>query len=394
MPEQEMGQAGQHRLVRIQEGIREIILIPTAHVSPQSVELVRRVIEEERPGSVCIELDEKRFHNIQNPKEWENTDIVGVIKSKRVGFLLVNLALSSYQKKLARQLDTPVGGEMLQGIESAREVGAQLVLADRDIQTTFLRIWRKLGMWEKAKMMAGLLLTSGDDTEITEEMLQSMLQQDMLESLVADMKTEFPVIGEVLVAERDRVLAENIRRAPGDKVVAVLGAAHVAGVEQALRGPAQSIGAYTKAPPKKKTSKLVGWIIPVLMLCLFAYGFLHGVESGLRQLSVWVVWNGGLAALFVALALGHPLSIITAFLAAPITSMNPLLACGWFAGLVEATLRKPTVKDLQEVGEDIFRLKSFYRNRLLRVILVVIMGNVGSSIGTVVAGLDIVKNLF
>jgi len=143
-----------------------IRLIATVQDSRERAELVKQVIEEEKPDSVCVELDEDRYKNIQNPKSWENMDIVKVIKQKRVGFLLANLALSSYQKKMAKKLDTPVGGEMLQGIESAKATGATLVLADRNIQTTFLRIWRKLGMWEKTKLLIGLNLPLCCDTEI------------------------------------------------------------------------------------------------------------------------------------------------------------------------------------------------------------------------------------
>ena len=189
---------------------KEIILIATAHVSRESAELVKQVIEDECPDSVCIELDEDRYSNIQNPKAWESTDIVKVIKSKRVGFLLANLALSSYQKKIAKKLDAPVGGEMIQGIESAKETGANLVLADRKIQTTFLRIWRKLSIWEKAKLLVSLIFSFDEDAEITDKDLQELLQADMLESVLIDMRKQFPKIGDLLISERDQYLALKI----------------------------------------------------------------------------------------------------------------------------------------------------------------------------------------
>lgn len=173
------------------------------HVSRESVELVKQIIEEERPDSVCIELDDDRHKNIQNPKTWENTDIIKVIKSKKVGFLLVNLALSSYQKKIAKQLNSPVGGEILQGIEIAKTVGANLVLADRHIQTTFLRIWRKLNLWEKIKLICSLLFSFDDDSEISEKDLQELLKADMLKSVLRNMNKQFPKIGEILINERE-----------------------------------------------------------------------------------------------------------------------------------------------------------------------------------------------
>jgi len=372
---------------------KEIILIATAHVSRESAELVKQVIEEERPGSVCIELDEDRYSNMQNPKAWENTDIVKVIKSKRVGFLLANLALSSYQKKIAKKLDVPVGGEMIQGIESAKETGANLVLADRKIQTTFLRIWRKLSVWEKAKLHVSLIFSFDEDSEITDKDLQELLQADMLESVLIDMRKQFPKIGDILISERDQYLASKIKDAPGQKIVAVLGGAHVPGVKEEIYR-SQDVDRISDIPPKSPVSKIISWAIPATIICLIIYAFVVNVQTGLQQLLSWVLWNGTLAALFTALACGHPLSILTAFAAAPITSLNPLLACGWFAGLVEATVKKPTVQDVMNVQTDIFSLKGFYKNRFLKTLMIVVLVNIGSSIGTFVAGTDIIRNLF
>jgi len=372
---------------------KEIILIATAHVSKESAELVKQVIEEERPDSVCIELDEDRYSNIQNPKAWENTDIVKVIKSKRVGFLLANLALSSYQKKIAKKLDVPVGGEMIQGIESAKETGANLVLADRKIQTTFLRIWRKLSIWEKAKLLVSLIFSFDEDAEITDKDLQELLQADMLESVLIDMRKQFPKIGDILISERDQYLASKIKDAPGQKIVAVLGGAHVPGVKEEIYC-SQDVDRISAVPPKSPVSKIISWAIPAAIICLIIYAFVVNVQTGLQQLSSWVLWNGTLAALFTALAFGHPLSILTAFVAAPITSLNPMLACGWFAGLVEASAKKPTVQDVMNVQTDIFSLKGFYKNRFLKTLMIVVLANIGSSIGTFIAGTDIIRNLF
>jgi len=380
-------------ITRLEYQGKELILIATAHVSKESSELVKQVIEKERPDSVCIELDEDRFNNLQNPKAWENTDIVKVIKSKRIGFLLANLALSSYQKKIAKKLDAPVGGEMIQGIESAREVGADLVLADRKIQTTFLRIWRKLNIWEKAKLLASFLFSFDDDTDISDKDLQELLQADMLESVLVDMRSQFPKIGDILISERDQYLAAKIKDAPGKKVVAVLGGAHVPGVKEEIYRT-QDIDSISVIPAKSPTAKVISCMIPAVILCLIIYAFILNVQTGMQQLSSWVLWNGTLAAIFTALAFGHPLSILTAFVAAPITSLNPMLACGWFAGLVEATVKKPTVHDVLNVQTDIFSLKGFYKNRFLKTLLIVILANIGSSIGTFIAGTDIISNLF
>lgn len=372
---------------------KEIILIATAHVSRESVELVKQIIAEERPDSVCIELDEDRYNNIQNPKAWESTDIIKVIKSKKVGFLLANLALSSYQKKIAKQLNTPVGGEMIQGIESAKELGATLVLADRKIQTTFLRIWRKLNLWEKGKLLVSLLFSFDEDTKISDKDLQELLKADMLESVLIDMRKQFPKIGEILISERDQYLAFKIKEAPGKKIVAVLGGAHVPGVKNEIYR-SQDMESISTIPPKNPMTKIVGWLIPAAVIALLLYAFIVNMQTGLEQLTAWVLWTGVMAALFTALSLAHPLSIITSLIVAPFTTLNPVLACGWFTGLVEATIKKPTVQDIQNISEDIFTIKGFFKNRFLRIILVVFMANIGASIGTFIAGADIIKNLF
>lgn len=380
-------------ITRLEYQEKEIILIATAHVSRESAELVKQVIEEERPDSVCIELDEDRYNNMQNPKAWENTDIVQVIKTKKVGFLLANLALSSYQKKIASKLDVPVGGEMIQGIESAKETGANLVLADRKIQTTFLRIWRKLSIWEKMKLLFSLIFSFDDDDEISEEDLQKLLQADMLESVLNDMRKQFPKIGEILISERDQYLASKIKEAPGKKIVAILGGAHVPGVKEEIYRT-QDLDAISTVPPRSSLSKVVGWIIPIAIIGLIIYAFALNVETGLTQLSAWVLWNGGFAALFTAFTFAHPLSILTAFVASPITTLNPMLACGWFAGLVEASVKKPTVHDVLNVQTDIYSLKGFYHNRFLKTLMVVVFANIGSTIGTFFAGAGIIRSLF
>ncbi len=373
---------------------KEIILIATAHVSKESAELVKTVIAAEQPDSVCIELDEARYQNMQNPQAWENTDLVKIIKTKKVGFLAANLLLGSYQKQIAKKLNVQVGGEMKQGIESAAEIGAHLVLADRNIQTTFLRIWRKLGFWEKSKLLTGLLFSFDDDEidDISDKDLQEMLQEDMLGSVLSEMRDEFPKIGEILVSERDQYLAAKIKEAPGPKIVAILGGAHVPGVKEEIY-KTQDIERISTVPPKSRWSALAGWIIPIAIILLFAYAFAGGVQAGLQQLTVWVLWTSILAAVFTALSLAHPLSILTSFVAAPFTTLHPLLACGWFTGLVEAVIRKPTVADVQNVSQDIFSIKGFYRNRLLRTLLVIFMANLGASLGTFIAGADIIRQL-
>jgi pheromone shutdown-related protein TraB len=383
----------ENNVTRLDYNGKNIILIATAHVSEQSAQLVKKVIDEERPDSVCVELDEGRYKSIMNPKAWESTDIVQVIKQKKVGFMLANLFLSAYQKKIARQLNTIVGREMLQGIESAKETGAELVLADRQIQITFRRIWKKLGLWGKFKLFYSFLFSFVDDSKITEEDINEILEKDILESAILEVRNEFPAIGEVLISERDQYLAYKIKEAPGKKIVAVLGGAHVPGIKEEIY-KTQDIEKITTVSKGSPVFKIIGWAIPVAIIGLIAYGFITNIQTGLEQISAWFLWNSLFAGLFTILALGHPLSILTSIVAAPFTSLNPMVACGWFTGLVEATVRKPTVQDVNNIPEDIFNFKGFFKNRFLRVFLIIVMANIGSSIGTFVAGADIIKNLF
>jgi len=380
-------------IIKLNYQDKEIVLVGTAHVLKESAELVKKVVSEEEPDSICIELDEGRLHNIKNPKAWENTDIIQVIKAKRVGFLLANLVLSSYQKRIAQELNTTVGQEVLQGIECAEEINAELVLADRSIQTTFLRIWRKLSFWEKGKLMFGLLLSGDQENEVSDDDLKKLMEEDILEAAMADMRKQFPKIGEILISERDQYLANKIKNAPGKKIVAILGAAHLIGVKEEIF-KTQDMEKITEIPRKSRVSSVIGWTIPVCIIGLITYGFITNIQTGLNQISAWILWNGIFAALFTAISLGQPLSVLTAFVAAPFTSLNPFLACGWFAGITEATIRKPTVQDVINIPTDIFSVKGFYKNRFLRTMLIVIMANIGSSIGTMFAGVDIVKNLF
>lgn len=378
-------------LIRINYNDKEIILIPTAHVSVESAKLVKETIEKEKPDSVCIELDEGRYASLKNPEAWKNTNIIDVIKQKKVTMLIANLILSSYQKRVAQKLKTKPGQEMMQGMKSADEIGAELVLADRDIQTTFKRIWRHMGFFEKIKLTVSLIFAD-DDEEVSEEDLSELIQKDNLENVIDDLGKSYPQIANTLLHERDEYLAYNIKNAPGEKVVAVLGAAHTPGVQKEIFKK-QDIDELNIIPEKSFGSKILPWIIPALIVALIVYSFYTSINTGMNQLKSWFIFNSLFAAGFTILSLGHPLSVLTAFVVAPFTSVNPILACGWFAGLVEATVRKPTVEDVNNIPEDIFKLKSWFKNKFLKALLVVIMANIGSTVGTIIAGTKIIQNL-
>ena len=379
------------QLIRIDYQGKEIILIPTAHVSQESVNLVRETIKEENPDSICIELDDQRYKNLKNPEAWKNTNIIDIIKEKKVTLLIANLILSSYQKNIAKKLKTKPGQEMMEGMKASEEMGINLVLADRSIQTTFMRIWRKMGFFEKIKLFFSLM-SIDDDEDVSEEDLQRLIERDNLELAIEDMGKDYPQIAATLLHERDKYLAYNIKNAPGNKVVVILGAAHTLGVEEEVFKD-QDIEELDKVPPKSFMGKLLPWIIPALIVILIVLGFKQSMDTGFSQIKSWFIFNSVFAAIFTALCLPHPLSVLTAFVAAPFTSINPVLACGWFAGLVEASLKKPTVEDVNNIPDDIFNIKSWIHNKFLKALLVVILANLGSSIGTIIAGSKIIQSI-
>lgn len=359
-------------------------------MSKKSAEQVKAVIEAERPDSVCIELDEGRYKSITDGDKWKDMDIFKVVKEKKATLLLMNLAISSFQKRLAKQFGIQAGQEMIQGIESAKDVDAELVLADRNIQTTFSRIWNGIGFKGKAQLLTTITFSIFSNETISEEELEKMKSQDMLDSMLDEFTQHFPRLKVPLIDERDQYLSQKIKHAPGEKVVAVLGAAHIPGITKEINKE-HNLKRLTERPPKSKWPKVIGWIIPIVILAVIAYTFYANPSAGLQQTISWILWNGSLSALGTVIAFGHPLAIITAFIAAPITSLNPLLAAGWFAGLVQAYMRRPNVADFEALSSDVYSLKGFWNNKVTRILLVVIMANLGSTFGTFIGGADVIR---
>src|SRR5690625_1130497 len=287
---------------------KEIVLIGTAHVSKRSAEQVKEVIEQEQPDSVCVELDERRYQSIKDKDRWRNMDIFKVIKEKKTTLLLMNLAISSFQNRLAKQFGVQAGQEMIQGIESAKDVSAELVLADRNIQVTFSRIWNGIGLKGKATLLTSIIYSIFSRENITEEELENMKSQDMLNAMLKELTENFPRLKKPLIDERDQYLAEKIRKAPGKKIVAVLGAAHVPGIMKEIYRE-QSLKKITAQPPKSKAPKVILWLIPILIIGLIAYTFYNNPAAGWQQTLSWVLWNGSLAAIGTIAALGHPLAV-------------------------------------------------------------------------------------
>ena len=370
---------------RLDSENKEIFLLGTAHVSKESAQLVKDVIEEEKPDTVCVELCESRYQAIRQKEMWQDTDIVKVIREKKTFLLLANLLLASFQKRIAKKLNIKPGQEMIQAIESGEAVGAKIHLADRDIRITLSRTWRTMGLWSKLKLFFQLILSIGEVDEISEEDIEKIKQEDVLETLLADVGKSLPVVKDILIDERDRYLAYKIRTAPGNKIVAVVGAGHVPGIKKYWNADVD-IKTLDHLPPKGKTLGILKWIIPAAILVLLFSGFFYGgVNTGKDMIKWWILANGLLAGLGALVAFAHPFTILSSVLAAPLTSLNPMIAAGWVSGLVEAFSRKPKVKDIENLPEDILSIRGFWKNKVTRILLVVVFTNLGSALGTFVA---------
>ncbi len=379
-----------HRLDR--DG-KQITLIGTAHVSKASVDLVEAVIAGTRPDTVCVELCESRAQSIRQKDRWQEMDIIKVIKEKKAFLLLSNLMLASFQKRIADRLEVAPGQEMIQAIDSAEAVGASVLMADRDIRITLSRTWRKMGLWGKIKLVCQLVLSLGAVDEISEADVEKMKEQDMLASILDEVGRSMPQVRTCLIDERDRYLAAKIRSAPGETIVAVVGAGHVPGIKR-YWDQSIDLTELESLPPKSVVAGFLKWFIPFCIGALLILGFFRGgADAGTGMVTWWILANGILAGLGALIALGHPLTVMSSILAAPLTSLNPMIAAGWVSGLVEAFSRKPRVRDFESLPSDILSIKGFWRNKVTRILLVVVFTNLGSALGTFVAIPMMMKHL-
>ena len=370
---------------RIKHENKEIVLVGTAHVSQQSVDLVKRVIEEEKPDTVCVELCPSRFQTIRQKESWQNMDIMRVIKEKKAFLLLSNLILAAFQKRIAAKLDVRPGAEMIQAIESAEQIGAGIHLADRDVRVTLARTWHQMSWWGRFKLISQLVLSFGEVGDIGAEEVEKMKQQDALEAILTEVGQSMPGLRRTLIDERDHFLAAKIKSAPGEKIVAVVGAGHVPGIRKNWDQQID-LDELSAMPPKSRFGGIIKWVIPLAITGLLLYGFfVGGAKAGTDMIIWWIAANGILAGIGALVALAHPLTICSSIMAAPLTSLNPMIAAGWVSGIVEAFSRKPKVKDFEHLQEDILSIRGFWRNKVTRILLVVVFTNLGSTAGTFLA---------
>ncbi|MDY6831751.1 MAG: TraB/GumN family protein [Thermodesulfobacteriota bacterium] len=369
-------------LHHLHAGDKEILLVGTAHVSRQSAEQVTQVIEAEQPDTVCVELCRPRFEAVRNREHWRQMDILKAVRDKKAFMLLANLLLAAFQKKIADKFGIAPGQDMISAIETGEKIGAKIHLADREIRTTLARAWRSMGLWGKSKLLFQLVGSLVGADEISEAEIEKLKQEDMLHMVLAELEQSHPMLQKIIIDERDQYLAHSIYNAPGKKIVAVVGAGHVAGIKQ-YWNTAIDIQSLETVPPPGISGKVIKWGIPALIIAVFVLGFaLGGRDTGMHLLGLWILANSTLAGLGALAAWGHPFTILAAAASAPITSVNPAIGAGWVAGLVEALVRRPTVGDLEDLSSDITSFGGFWRNRVTRVLVVVVLVNLGSTLGT------------
>lgn len=415
-------------------GVR-LTLLGTAHVSRSSAETVTAMIASGEFDAVAIELDAGRLAAIKDSDAHAKTDLMQVLRSGRAGVLAVNLALGAFQQRLADQFGIEPGAEMRAAVSGADELGLPLLLIDRDIGVTLRRLYASVGWWQRMVLLSGLLASTFTNEKIDEQEIEKLKEGDILESTFAEFAERSERLYRPLISERDEYMAIKLRQyarrsAAGQRLLAVVGAGHLKGITdelvaagarkletssgqadqagsepvnglpQASVDPAEQqtlggqLAALEQTPPPSPWVKAVPWLILVLVLAGFAAGFLRSPEQGLQLLADWTLITAGLAGLGTLIALAHPLTILATMIAAPFTTLNPVLGAGFVAAGVELWLRKPNVGDFERLRQDVTTWRGWWTNRAARVLLVFVLSTIGASSGTFLAGARIFGRLF
>ncbi len=378
---------------------RTITLIGTAHISQDSINEVTEAIKTQKPDCVAIELDQKRCDSIKNPDSWRQLDIIKVLKRGEGFLLLANLVLASFQKRMGQNVGVRPGDEMVAAMKVAEELNIPTTMVDRPIQTTLRRAWAKNSLWGKCKLLSAMISSAFTSEKISSEEIEELKNNSEMDSMMKELSDYMPTVKEVLIDERDKYLASHIWESEGSNIIAVLGAGHLPGVQAYLEKIAAGQEStdtteIANIPNKTLGAKIKGWIIPAIIVILIGMGFYFGGRNkGTELVLSWVLWNGALSAIGSIIAAAHPLTILVSFIGAPITSLCPFVGVGFLTGITQAFICKPKVKDIEDLSTDAGSLKGFYKNRVLKVLLVFILSSLGSSVGTFVSGADIISKL-
>ena len=385
----------------VEVGATHFTLLGTAHVSRASAEQVRRLIDSGDYDAVAVELCRGRFGALVDPKSLSQMDLFSVIRQGRVYMVVANLALSAYQQRLADQFGIEPGAEQRMAIRLARERDLPILLIDREIGVTLKRISAGLTWWKRYTLMVGLIAAMLSSDEVTEEEVEALKEGDVLETAFAEFAADRKDLYVPLIEERDRYMAAKLRveaeRTAARRVLAVIGVGHLKGITGQLTGDTEEPGTVLRTlervPEGRRWPSAWPWIILVLVVGGFAYGFWQSPQLGWDLIGAWVLITGGLCALGTAIAGGHPLTILAGFFAAPLTTLHPAIGAGMVTGAVELSLRNPSVGDFSRLREDVGTLRGWWRNRVARVFVVFLLSTLGAAIGVYVGGFHIAGKL-
>ena len=360
---------------------KKIFIVGTAHISEESVSLTRNVIQLLKPDVVAVELCSSRYQSLKDPDRWKNTDILTVLKEGKALILLSQLILASFQKKLGSKLNIKPGAEMLEAVNLANEQNANIALVDRDVKVTLKRTWRKITLYNKMKILFTMVSSLFVDNHVSKDEIESLKSPAKLNELLSEFTKSFPDIHSSLVDERDMYMSQKIKEIDGKVIVAVIGAGHLPGISNYINKDF-SLEELSSIPPKSVTSRILSLIIPATIISILILGFINsGIYTGSKMLWSWILVTGISTSIGALLALAHPLTILITFIVAPFTALNPFLRTGWISAFMEAVLKKPRVSDLEDIIDDICTVKGWYRNRLSRILLILIMVNIFGLIG-------------
>jgi pheromone shutdown-related protein TraB len=389
-------------IARVRRGDTEYVILGTAHVSRVSVEAVRALLEREPFDAVAVELCDSRFQSMRDPEAFRKLDLFQVIRDGKVGLIAANLALSAFQRRLAEQFGIEPGAEMKAAIDGAEARRLPLWMIDREIGTTLKRAYRSVGFLDRLSIVGGLgasLLTRED---VGEDEIEKLKQGDLLGSMFNEFARESPPLYEALIAERDRYMAARLREQAGDgtprRVLVVIGAGHLAGLQRELvqqnEMPRPLLDKLARTPPPARWPKWLGIGVFVLIAAAIGFAFTRGARAGTEALQAWVLFTGGFAALGAIAAAAHPLSVIAAFIAAPLKPFRPGVPASAISAGVETWLRRPRVADFDTLRDDVAHWSGWWKNRIARTLLNFMFVTLGSLIGQYAAGIHIIRNLF
>ncbi|MCB9708520.1 MAG: TraB/GumN family protein [Myxococcales bacterium] len=362
---------------------KTIYIVGTAHVSKRSVEEVKHVIDTVMPDTVCVELDDLRYQTLIDTHRWRRLDLFQIIREKKVLFLIANLVLSAYQRRLGDLLGVRPGAELIAAIEKAHEHGLELVLADRDIQATLKRTWANLSLWKKSQLISVMTGAFFSAKDVSEEEIEKLKDRDVLNDAMAEFARTMPEVKVPLIDERDQYMMSTIQEAPGQTIVAVVGAGHVEGMVNHL-GESVDRKALQVIPPPSIWATVLAWLIPALVLASFIWGYQkHAGQTLGAMLLAWCLPTSVGAALMTIGAGARAWTVVAAFFSSPLTTLNPAIGVGMVTGPIEAALRRPTIEDCENI-QYVSTLKDWYQNRVTRVLLVVIFSSIGAAAGAFV----------